>query len=246
MHRWCEPGDSLTRKRTNTLRVQVITSTLEEIQCVTRPSGVNLTNAVTPTFSCVTGIGATSCATCVNPATSNDCATCNAGSALSNGACLPLGTIVITVPASQADAVGMSRSADGSFLVDSAAAKGTAWAAFSAPVVDSGVYQVQLIIPGNAVCIPRATNVPIVVHHSESSSRSISTVAHMDFGAAGGNATLGSFFFAANSTARTVVDTFNTTGCVAVSAVVLTRVAHQKATMPGCTRQGAANYDLTA
>eukprot|EP01046_Picozoa_sp_COSAG06_P000498 COSAG06_NODE_14_length_35011_cov_20.984132_1_plen_3931_part_10 len=219
-------------------RCVIVSSTLEEIICVTDPI------VETPAFSCTTGPGLTDCAACADTLTvDGECATCNAGAALSGGACHEIPTDTITVEDTDAEARGMgSTTADaGTFLSDAGVGKGQGWAIFSASVAVSGTYEVRLLVPGDAYCTPRSTSVPVVIHHSETARRSVVTA---DLSAPG-PVVLGSFYFDAPTTARVIVDNKGTEGCVAVDALQLAPSSAERPSV-GCMDSAALNFEPAA
>lgn len=209
-------------------KCRVMRSTLEEIICVTDPV------VPTPVYTTTTGVGAADCATVVDPPTlQGECATCNAGGELSGGLCRETPTVTITVEDSDpgASVHGMVSSSSGggnTFVTDEGAAKGDAWAIFSAPVALSGTYELQLAVPAAAYCSPRATAVPVVVHHSGTARR---TVVSVDL-TAPGPVVLGSFFFE-GAISRPFVNTFQHVSAAfgLTSGRVCCHSAH------GCTRR---------
>jgi hypothetical protein len=134
-------------------RCVVVSSTLEEIICVTDP-------AVQPAaFTCETGAGVTECATCASPLTKDDeCATCNGGAELSGGACweIPTVTIMVEDDASSVENHGMVSTASegGTFWSDEGLGKGDRWAIFSGAIAVSGTYEVRLAVPPATLCTP--------------------------------------------------------------------------------------------
>ena len=125
-------------------KCRVLSSTLEEIICVTDPV------VPTPFYTTTTGPGVTDCATVVDPPTlQGECATCNAGAELSGGLCRATPTATITVEDSAATVHGMvSQSSGGgnTFVKDEGAAKGDAWAIFSADVVSTQAIRRSLLV----------------------------------------------------------------------------------------------------
>lgn len=100
----------------------VVSSTLEEIICVTDP-----VTETSSTFTCAPGAGVADCATCADPLTvEGECATCNAGGELSGGKCRETPTATITIEDDAAEVQGMVSTAGdaGTFLTDEALGKG--------------------------------------------------------------------------------------------------------------------------
>ena len=218
----------------------VVTSTLEEIVCVTGPAAE---------FSCATGSGVTECASCASPLTAQDeCASCNAGATLlAGGVCRADATVpsaTLTLDDADAEVVGMATQTAGdgsSFVSDQGQGKGTGWAIFTGAVTESGRYEVRLAVPTTAGC-SGASAVPVVVHHSETARR---TVVAADLSTAG-SVTLGTFFLAAPTTARVVVDNTGTSGCVAVDKIELVPAAAAHGPSDGCTDSAAVNFEPAA
>lgn len=169
----------------------------------------------------------------------------------------PPPSVTITLPVAEAQAHGgppaavmisdaMAVSVDSSFAADSNARKGQGWTIYAPAIEVSGTYAVSMLVPGNGQCAPRATGVPVVVQHSESAANhhSVVYIDTLDHGAAGGTVALGSFYFAANSTARVTIDNTGTAGCVVTGTVTFVLVSTTSAT--GCTWPLAENYDPAA
>ena len=219
-------------------RCVIVSSTLEEIICVTEPA------EETAAFSCTAGSGTTECATCADPLTrEGECTSCNGGAVLLDGACRQLPTATITVEATAARVHGMASegSDSGTFVSDQGLGKGHGWAIFSASVAVSGTYEVHLLVPGDAYCTPRSTSVPVVVHHSGTARRTVVTA---DLSAAG-PAMLGSFYFDAPTSARVIVDNRGTQGCVGIAALQLVPSSAARPS-EGCMNSTALNFEAAA
>jgi hypothetical protein len=236
----------------NKIQCRVITSTLEEIKCVT----MQVAN-LTYTYNCSTGSGLSNCASCDSFLNRTVCVACNPSSWLVGGRCYPAFNGTISVDDTNAETVhGLVRTTSalasgGTFLSDfedSERRKGHGWVIFTATISHSARYRLRLLVPSdNAApqCTPRASNVTVVVYHSDTSRHS---VLHMELSTAAGiSIDLGSFLLIAPTQARVVVDNSGSHGCVAVDGLTLTAEgAPSSSSSAGCTLSDAANYDPAA
>lgn len=223
----------------------VVSSTLEEIVCVTEP----LEEPVD--FTCATGAASTDCATCAEtPAMEGECTSCNAGAELSGGACYvtPTATITIEDGTAGVQAQGMISTPHGdsgaTFLSDEGEGKGERWIVFSAALDVSGTYEVRLLVPPAEYCTPRASSVTVVIYHSGTDRRTVIDGADLS---PPGPVNLGSFYFdsSANYSARVIVDNKGTTGCVGVDSLQLVPSSAQRPST-GCTDSAALNFEAAA
>jgi hypothetical protein len=220
-------------------KCEVVSSTLEEIICITDPV------VPSPLYTSTTGSGLTDCATVAEPPTvQGECASCNPGADLSGGLCREIPTAAIILDDAGAQVEGMVSLSSGggqTFVSDEGAGKGSSWAIFSGAVALSGTYEVKLGVPASAFCTPRATSVPVVVHHSGTARRTVVTA---DL-TAPGPVVLGSFYFDAPMTARVIVDNKGTTDCVGIDFVQLDPVSAARPS-EGCMDTSATNFEPAA
>jgi hypothetical protein len=235
-----------------TIPCTVLSSTLEEITCVTAAAP-----PATPAPNCTTG-GVSGCAAC-QPAPQGGCAQCESGFTLvGNGSAA--GPVCARAPPSAAlsqDAtaaalVGLSAVAN-SYVTDAPAAGGApGWATFTLAVPVGGVYEVTLRVPDDATATacPAASRpatgaaaAAAVVYHSDAPSGR-TPLSGLDLRT---HASLGTFYFAAGSVARVVVESSGSgTGCLALEQLRLSSVATQHAAVRGCTDSTAANFEPLA
>ncbi len=152
----------------------IVSSTLEEIRCVTEP------REEPASFTCTPGSASTDCATCAEtPSMEGECTSCNAGAELSGGACYltPTDTITVEDGAADVQSQGMISTPHGdsgaTFLSDEGAGKGERWVVFSAAVDVSGTYEVHLLVPPADYCTPRSSSVPVIIYHSGTGRRTV-------------------------------------------------------------------------